>query len=146
MYPICHLLDKFDKCYKFTNNQSKFSSVRQIRQMEQNDKIYKSSRFYSIVLHFSRIIKDEKINEISKQAILSVDSKPHGSYAVDLLVAVIQWMWLPLSKLEDTDLPQFRKLQKVSRRDTGRKIDSPQFYSSSGSVQKVSRRIAGIGI
>ena len=32
----------------------------------------------------SRIIKDEKINEISKQAILSVDSKPHGSYAVDL--------------------------------------------------------------
>ena len=32
----------------------------------------------------SRIIKDEKINEISKQAILSVDPKPHGSYAVDL--------------------------------------------------------------
>ena len=32
----------------------------------------------------SRIIIDEQVNEISKKAILAVDSKPHGSYAVDL--------------------------------------------------------------
>tara|TARA_B100001750_G_scaffold4178_1_gene3320 strand:- start:2486 stop:3562 length:1077 start_codon:yes stop_codon:yes gene_type:complete len=32
----------------------------------------------------SRIIVDEKVNEIAKKAILSSDSKPHGSYAVDL--------------------------------------------------------------
>ena len=32
----------------------------------------------------SRIVIDEKVNAISKKAILSSDSRPHGSYAVDL--------------------------------------------------------------
>ena len=32
----------------------------------------------------SRIIIDEKVNAISKKAILSSDSRPHGSYAIDL--------------------------------------------------------------